>query len=89
MSKIYFVVKKVDDDWNICLIKVGVLRNNLSDLSDKRMWYNTIHLTNIREAQNYIDRMKNEGDTAEYKIVEGSLKYDLSNIDKLNQNKDE
>ena len=89
MNKIYFVTKKVDDKWTLCAIKVGVLHNNLSDLSDKKMWYYTIHLTNIREAQNYINKMKNEGDTSEYKIVEGSLKYDFSNLDKLNQNKNE
>ncbi len=89
MSKIYFVVKKVDDDWKICLIRVGVLHNSLSNLTDKKRFYHTLHLYNKYEAQNYIDKMINEGDTAEYKIVEGSLKYDFSNMDKLNQNKDE
>jgi hypothetical protein len=89
MNKVYFVAKQVEDKWSLCLIRVGVLHNNLSDLSEKRMFYDTLHLSNIREAQNYIDRMKNEGDTAEYKIIEGSLKYDFSNLDKLNQNKDE
>ncbi len=89
MSKVYFVVKKEDNDWKICLIRVGVLHNSLSDLLDKEMFYDTLHLNNTREAQNYINRMENRGDTGEYKIVEGSLNYDFSNVDKLKQNKDE
>jgi hypothetical protein len=86
MKKVYFVVKKVGDEWQICLINVGVLHNSLSDLTDKRRLHYSLHVANEREAQNYIDKMKNEGDTAEYKTVEGKFRfdYDFSNVTMLN-----
>jgi hypothetical protein len=89
MSEIYFVVKKKDGEWKLCLIEIGMIHNDLSNRTEKRSVYYNWHVDNEWEAQNYIDIMKNKGDTAEYKIVEGSLKYDFSNINKLNQDKDE
>jgi hypothetical protein len=86
MRKVYFVVKKVENKWTVCLLNIGVLYNSLSDNYDKRMMHYSLHTDNMSEAQNYIEYMKDEGCSDEFKIVEGKFKfdYDFSNVDILN-----